>query len=540
MLRGFTMVGAASACVVVYGGSAGHWALLVCYVCYLALDTPMGLIFPLGLLAVRVDLARALFLPATHALPDVMAVAAPAPAARLGVPFARVSLDVRLRQTEVPGQSPQGQRLSQRLSDQPAAALAARLVRTETPDQRAQAGRVLHVSRGDPGAVLRVFSGLAQLGLRAVHGAADDRHSSHGQLRLLQHGDDGGVPTPARQHHAARAARHAAVRGGPAHLHECLRARAHVRCGRGLSVQQLGSAQELDAVVVVVSRAALAAGSDGFPAVSPGASVSLAASVRRLSAQQSAGREGQPAARGQLGSRALARARLQVRAQSSHLQAALRVAASPARRSSGHLRHVRIEPDQFDQRHARALGPVLLRRARAGVGVLSKCARSRRRRLHQRPGVQAPRHAADSGTHQHGHARAGNLRAHARDRRVLEAHVHRSARADPRSRPRFLARRARRAGALALRSDPVAQALAAQRADRSRAGWQDRPHADGDLGRPPERGRRRAVLERTDPAGHGRVARLGRQRARAGRTRARTLRSKRASACCSACSGASV
>lgn len=79
MLRAFTIVGAASACVVVYGGSAGHWALLVCYVCYLALDTPMGLIFPWDCLLFESTLL-ALFLPATHALPDVMAVAAPAPA----------------------------------------------------------------------------------------------------------------------------------------------------------------------------------------------------------------------------------------------------------------------------------------------------------------------------------------------------------------------------------------------------------------------------------------------------------------------------
>jgi Lipase maturation factor len=78
MLRALTWVGIASACLVIYGGPIGFWALLACYVCYLSLDTPMGLIFPWDCLLLESTLL-ALFLPHTQALPHVLAVSAPAP-----------------------------------------------------------------------------------------------------------------------------------------------------------------------------------------------------------------------------------------------------------------------------------------------------------------------------------------------------------------------------------------------------------------------------------------------------------------------------
>lgn len=73
------LVGLAAACVVVYGGPLGPWALLVCYVCYLTLDTPMALIFPWDCMLFE-TMILGLFLPATLPLPELAATAAPVPA----------------------------------------------------------------------------------------------------------------------------------------------------------------------------------------------------------------------------------------------------------------------------------------------------------------------------------------------------------------------------------------------------------------------------------------------------------------------------
>ena len=78
MLRLLTWVGMASAALVMYGGPWSHWALVSCYVCYLSLDMPMGLVFPWDSLLLE-SLFLALFLPETHALPDWSATALPTP-----------------------------------------------------------------------------------------------------------------------------------------------------------------------------------------------------------------------------------------------------------------------------------------------------------------------------------------------------------------------------------------------------------------------------------------------------------------------------
>ena len=79
MLRALALIGLCSAGLVIYGGEYAHWALLACYICYLSLDLPMGLIFPWDSLLFEV-MVVSLFLPATHALPDLTATAAPTPA----------------------------------------------------------------------------------------------------------------------------------------------------------------------------------------------------------------------------------------------------------------------------------------------------------------------------------------------------------------------------------------------------------------------------------------------------------------------------
>ncbi|HEY2732534.1 MAG TPA: hypothetical protein VGI70_01045, partial [Polyangiales bacterium] len=78
-LRVLTWIGIACACLTIYGGPLGPWALFGCYVCYLALDTPMGLIFPWDCMLFESTLLG-LFLPATRALPHLDALASPAPA----------------------------------------------------------------------------------------------------------------------------------------------------------------------------------------------------------------------------------------------------------------------------------------------------------------------------------------------------------------------------------------------------------------------------------------------------------------------------
>ncbi|HKU43731.1 MAG TPA: lipase maturation factor family protein [Polyangiales bacterium] len=79
MLRALTLVGLCAAGLVVYGGEHAHWALLVCYLCYLSLDLPMGLVFPWDSLLFEATFLS-LFLPTTHALPQLTAAAAPDPA----------------------------------------------------------------------------------------------------------------------------------------------------------------------------------------------------------------------------------------------------------------------------------------------------------------------------------------------------------------------------------------------------------------------------------------------------------------------------
>lgn len=79
MLRLLTLGGAAAAGLVIYGGPWSFWAMLACYVCYLSLDMAAGLIFPWDCLLFEATVL-ALFLPATHSLPDLTAVSAAAPA----------------------------------------------------------------------------------------------------------------------------------------------------------------------------------------------------------------------------------------------------------------------------------------------------------------------------------------------------------------------------------------------------------------------------------------------------------------------------
>ena len=79
ILKALPLVGMAASGYVVYGGPGSDWALLGCYLTYLTLDMVGGLIFPWDCLCFE-SLVLALFLPATHALPDLSAVSAPAPA----------------------------------------------------------------------------------------------------------------------------------------------------------------------------------------------------------------------------------------------------------------------------------------------------------------------------------------------------------------------------------------------------------------------------------------------------------------------------
>ena len=79
MLRALPLVGATAAVGVIYGGPLGFVCLLICYLCYLALDLAAALIFPWDCLLFESTLL-ALFLPATLPLPWLEAVSAPAPA----------------------------------------------------------------------------------------------------------------------------------------------------------------------------------------------------------------------------------------------------------------------------------------------------------------------------------------------------------------------------------------------------------------------------------------------------------------------------
>ena len=78
MLRLLTWVGMGSAALVIYGGPYSHWAMVSCYVCYLSLDLPMGLVFPWDSLLLE-STFLAMLLPQTHALPLWTATVAPTP-----------------------------------------------------------------------------------------------------------------------------------------------------------------------------------------------------------------------------------------------------------------------------------------------------------------------------------------------------------------------------------------------------------------------------------------------------------------------------
>jgi hypothetical protein len=79
MLRALTWVGILAALCVIYGGPLSFWGILTCYLCYLSLDIATALIFPWDCLLFECTVL-ALLLPATHALPNLHAVSAPAPA----------------------------------------------------------------------------------------------------------------------------------------------------------------------------------------------------------------------------------------------------------------------------------------------------------------------------------------------------------------------------------------------------------------------------------------------------------------------------
>ena len=79
MLRALTWVGLVASGLVIYGGPLSPWALLVCYLVYLSLDPVVGFIYPWDCMLLEAAVL-ALFLPATHALPELGAVAAPPPA----------------------------------------------------------------------------------------------------------------------------------------------------------------------------------------------------------------------------------------------------------------------------------------------------------------------------------------------------------------------------------------------------------------------------------------------------------------------------
>ncbi|HEX4477236.1 MAG TPA: lipase maturation factor family protein, partial [Polyangiaceae bacterium] len=79
MLRALAVVGIGAGVLTIYGGPFGYAGLVGCYVCYLSLDTPVGLIFPWDSLLFE-STVLALFLPHVRALPNLEALSAPAPA----------------------------------------------------------------------------------------------------------------------------------------------------------------------------------------------------------------------------------------------------------------------------------------------------------------------------------------------------------------------------------------------------------------------------------------------------------------------------
>ncbi|HEY2732908.1 MAG TPA: lipase maturation factor family protein, partial [Polyangiales bacterium] len=79
LLNALPYVGIAGAALVIIGGPWSVWALALCYVCYLSLDLAVSLVLPWDALLFE-TMVLALFLPPTHALPDLRATAAAAPA----------------------------------------------------------------------------------------------------------------------------------------------------------------------------------------------------------------------------------------------------------------------------------------------------------------------------------------------------------------------------------------------------------------------------------------------------------------------------
>ena len=79
MLRGLCFAGMAAALGVVYGGPFSFFCLLICYLAYLSLDLPMGLIFPWDCALFEASFFS-LFLGPTLPLPSLEAVHPPEPA----------------------------------------------------------------------------------------------------------------------------------------------------------------------------------------------------------------------------------------------------------------------------------------------------------------------------------------------------------------------------------------------------------------------------------------------------------------------------
>src|SRR4051794_13836520 len=79
MLRGLVALGITASLAIIYGGPLSPYAFLCCYVVYVSLDRCIGLVFPWDCVLFEAGLF-AVFLPPTHALPTIAAVAAPVPA----------------------------------------------------------------------------------------------------------------------------------------------------------------------------------------------------------------------------------------------------------------------------------------------------------------------------------------------------------------------------------------------------------------------------------------------------------------------------
>jgi hypothetical protein len=77
MLRALVLAGVASALCVIYGGPLGSWGMLGCYLVYVSLDKPIGLIFPWDSVLFELGFL-CLLLPGWSALPSLSAPTPPA------------------------------------------------------------------------------------------------------------------------------------------------------------------------------------------------------------------------------------------------------------------------------------------------------------------------------------------------------------------------------------------------------------------------------------------------------------------------------